>query len=270
MTGPVPGKRGVVYRDAALSRDMELRRPDADAGRPAAGPRLWALPQVRHWLLLGMLLSAAVVALGLTAQLTPGFSAAEFGVDQDLSQHHAPALTAVAMALNLVFGPVAGLALIGAVALYIWLFRGGLVKALAFGLVASSGWVASEFFKIIVARQRPSPALLFDPLAPETGSNSFPSGHVSFAVALGFALYFLARGTRWAKVTAVGAVAMALVVAWSRLYIGVHYPTDVAASFLAASAAAVMVAGLWNVAAPRIANRFRDPSAIPSPAPERN
>ena len=93
MTGPVPVKRGVVHRDAAPSRDMALRRPDA--GRPSAGPRLWALPQVRHWLLLGMLLSAAVVALGLTAQLMPGFSAAEFGVDQDLSQHHAAALSTV-------------------------------------------------------------------------------------------------------------------------------------------------------------------------------
>jgi len=267
MTGPVPVTRAAVNRDAAPSRDASKRRPGT--GGPAAGPRLLALPHVRHWLLLGLLLSAAVVALGSAAQLTPGFSAAEFGVDQDLSQHHAAALTAVAMALNLVFGPVAGLALLGAAALYIWLFRGGVVKALAFGLVAASGWVASEFFKIIVARQRPSPALLFDPLSPETGSNSFPSGHVSFAVALGFALYFLARGTRWAKVTAVGAAAMALVVAWSRLYIGVHYPTDVAASFLAASAAVVMVAGLWNVAAPRIAGWFRAPSAVPSPAPER-
>ncbi len=222
MTGPAP-----VRRDAAPSRDGAQLRPAAV--RPAAGPPLWALPQVRHWLLLGVLLSAAVVALGLTAQLTPGYSATELGVDQDLSQHHVAVLTAVAMALSVVFGPVAGLSLIGAAALYIWLFRGGLVKAVAFGLVATSGWVASEFFKIIVARQRPNPALLFDPLAPETGSDSFPSGHVSFAVALGFALYFLARGTRWAKITAVGAAVLALVVAWSRLYIGVHYPTDVAA-----------------------------------------
>ncbi|WP_237563552.1 phosphatase PAP2 family protein [Arthrobacter sp. H-02-3] len=238
MTGPAP-----VERDTAL-------------GRTAARPQLLALPQVRHWLLLGLLLSAAVLALGLAAQLTPGFSATELGVDQDLSQHHAAALTAVAMILNVVFGPVAGVALIAAVALCIWLFRGGLVKAIAFGLVAVSGWVASEFFKILVARQRPNPALLFDPLAPETGSNSFPSGHVSFAVALGFALYFLARGTRWAKVTAFAAAAMALIVAWSRLYIGVHYPSDVTASFLAASAAVVMLTGLWNVAAPKIADRL--------------
>ena len=72
-----------------------------------------ALPQVRHWLVLGLLLSASVLALGLAAQLTPGMSAAELGVDQDLSLHHVAALTAIAMILNVVFGPVAGLALIG-------------------------------------------------------------------------------------------------------------------------------------------------------------
>ena len=62
---------------------------------------------------------------------------------------------------------------------------------------------------------------------------------------------------------------MALVVAWSRLYIGVHYPTDVAASFLAASAAVVLLAGLWNLAAPRLANRLPALAATRSPAPER-
>jgi membrane-associated phospholipid phosphatase len=228
--------------------------PHDPAGtRPAAGPRFWAIPEARHWLLWGVLLSAAVLALGLAAQLVPGGSAAELGVDQDLSRHHAAVLTGVAMVLNVVFGPAAGVALIAAVALYLWLVRRSLVKAVAFGLVASSGWVASEAFKLIIARQRPNPVLLFDPLAPETGSNSYPSGHVCFAVALGLALYFLARGTRRAKATAAAAAAlMALVVAWSRLYIGVHYPTDVAASFLAASAAVVLLAGLWNRFAPRI------------------
>ena len=107
MTGPVPVKS--VEHDAAQRRTAAVR--------PVAGLRLWVLPQVRHWVLLGVLLSAAVVALGLAAQLTPGFSATELGVDQDLSHHHVAALTAVAMALNVVFGPVAGLALIGAAAL---------------------------------------------------------------------------------------------------------------------------------------------------------
>jgi undecaprenyl-diphosphatase len=144
-----------------------------------------------------------VIGLGLTVQLLPGDTTAELGVDQDISRHHIAALTAVAMGINLVFGPVSGVILIGLIALHFWLVRRDPVKAVAFGLVACSGWVASEAFKLLIGRQRPDPALLFDPLSPETGSNSFPSGHVSFAVALAFAFYFLARGSRWSRVTAI-------------------------------------------------------------------
>jgi undecaprenyl-diphosphatase len=85
--------------------------------------------------------------------------------------------------------------------------------------------------------------------------DSFPSGHVCFAVTLAFALYFLAHGTRGAKVVAIAGAATAVIVAWSRLYIGVHYPTDVAASFLAGSAAVVLLAGFWNRFAPRLLAR---------------
>lgn len=60
-------------------------------------------------------------------------------------------------------------------------------------------------------------------------------------------------------IAAAGA-ALALVVAWSRLYIGVHYPSDVAASFLAASAAVVLLSGLWNRFGPRLVERL--PSAV--------
>ena len=243
------------------SRGQQHAPPTAS---PAVGTRFRALPQPRHWLPVGALLCAAVVMIGLAVQLLPGDTAAELGFDQTLSLHHAAALTAVAMGINLLFGPVAGLLLIAAAALAIWVFRRDLLKAVAFGLTACSGWVASEAFKLIFARQRPNPALLFDPLAPETGSNSFPSGHTCFAVALAFALYFLFRGTRWAKVVAVAGAVMAVVVAWSRLYIGVHYPTDVAASFLAASAAAVLLAGLWNRYAPRLLERLPAATMRPS------
>lgn len=235
--------------------DPSGRHPTAGSV-PAAGPGFYPLPQARHWVLAGVLLGAAVIVLGLTVQLLPGDTAAELGVDQGLSRHHVAVLSAVAMAINLVFGPVAGLALVAVVALYIWLARRDWIKAIAFGLVACSGWVASEAFKLLIARQRPNPALLVDPLSPETGSNSFPSGHVSFAVALAFALFFLARGTRWRRYVATAGAVMALIVAWSRLYVGVHYPSDVAASFLAASAAVVLLTGLWNRFAPRLLDRL--------------
>jgi undecaprenyl-diphosphatase len=220
------------------------------SSRAAGRTRLLALPQAPRWLLLGILLAAAVLILGLTVARTPGSSAGELGVDQNLSLHHVALLTGLAMALNLLFGPVAGLLAIAAVALFLLLARGAPVNAVAFALIAGTGWVASEFFKLLVARERPDAALLFDPLAPESGTDSFPSGHVTFAVTLAFAVYFLARGTRWAKFAAVSGVVVVALVAWSRLYIGVHYPSDVAGSLLAGTAAVVLLAGLWNRFAP--------------------
>jgi len=251
----------------AAETEPEYLMPDTvhdqsfPSDRAAAAPsdartRLLALPQARLWVLWGILLAAAVVVLGVTVAHVPGISTGELGVDQNLSLHHVALLTGVAMALNLLFGPVVGMLLIAVVALFVLLGRRAPVNAAAFGLVAVSGWVASEFFKILVARQRPNPALLFDPLAPETGTDSFPSGHVSFAVTLAFAVYFLARGTRWAKFAAVAGVVAAAVVAWSRLYIGVHYPSDVVGSVLAGSAAVMLLTGCWNWLAPRAWKRL--------------
>jgi membrane-associated phospholipid phosphatase len=261
-TAPCPSLKETMHGPAP--DDDRPKQQSASSARPASGTQFRPLPQLRHWLLVGALLCAAVVALGLTVQLLPGDAAAELAMDQDLSLHHGAALTVVAMGINVLFGPVAGLLLLGVTSLCIWLVRRDPVKALAFILVGSSGWVASEFFKLIFARQRPNPALLFDPLSPETGSNSFPSGHTCFAVALAFALYFLARGTRWAKAVAIAGAVMAVIVAWSRIYVGVHYPTDVAASFLAGSAAVVLLAGLWNRFAPRILKRLPGTAFRPS------
>jgi undecaprenyl-diphosphatase len=66
---------------------------------------------------------------------------------------------------------------------------------------------------------------------------SFPSGHATVAVgfygALTLILAYRLRGfARWAVV--VGGVSLVLLIGFSRLYLGVHYPTDVLAGYLAA------------------------------------
>jgi len=223
-------------------------RPD-DATARHAQPRqtrLAVLPQLPLWGLWVALLSAAVLTLGFVATGIHGFSAGEFTVDQELSRTHDGFLTAVAMTLNYVFSPAGGVAIIALCALFLLIVRKSPVNAIAFGGTAAAGYLSSQFFKAIVERQRPNPALLFDPLAPETGSNSFPSGHVALAVGLAWAFWFLARNTRWSRLAVILGVLVPVVLAWSRLYIGVHYPSDVIASFLASSAAVLLFVGVWN------------------------
>lgn len=224
-----------------------------------AGPKLMTLPAFRHWALGACALSVLAAALGLATRFVPGYSGADLGLVQELGRHHSPVLTFVALALDAMFAPLAGGFIVLMVSLYL-LLRGAVVNAVAFGLVASSGSVASEFFKVVIARPGPDPALFLDPLSLETGSSSFPSGHTCFAITVAVGLYFLARGTRWAKATAAVGAGTALAVALSRVYLGVNYPADVAASFLTAPAAILLLAGLWNRHAPRLLASYLPPA----------
>ena len=82
--------------------------------------------------------------------------------------------------------------------------------------------------KAAVHRIRPLPYFGVDP-----ESFSFPSGHVFFAVSFYGALCLALAGHR--KVSPIVLTFCTLLVgaiAWSRVYLGVHYPTDVAAGFL--------------------------------------
>ncbi len=112
--------------------------------------------------------------------------------------------------------------------------RGWLVTARDVLAPAISAGVAGGLaliIKAIVGRARPQ---LFPPLAPESGP-SFPSGHTLVAIAFyGMCAFLLARPARgWARagVVALG-VLLPLAVAYSRVYLGVHYPTDVIGSMI--------------------------------------
>ena len=159
--------------------------------------RMARLPQLRHWIMLPLLSAALIVAAGLTLASMPALTAADFTVDAALSHDHTPALTGLALFINTVFSPVGGVVMIAALCLFLLFVRRSPVNAVATGAVAAAAWVSSEVFKLLVARHRPDAAALFDPLTPEPGTDSFPSGHTALAVALAIAVFLLARGTRW-------------------------------------------------------------------------
>src|SRR5665647_218568 len=115
-------------------------------------------------------------------------------------------------------------------------------------------WLSSEAFKLVVAEPRPNVHNLSHPLITSDGSGSFPSGHTTFAVSLAIAIYFLARRTKWSKVVFISGLVFAVAVAASRLYLGVHYPSDVLGSFLVAATAVSFFTGLWNRYAVQVLN----------------
>ncbi len=59
-------------------------------------------------------------------------------------------------------------------------------------------------------------------LIPRPGDFSFPSGHTAASFAAVAALVFAGEGKLW-----MSALALAVVIAFSRLYLYVHYPTDI-------------------------------------------
>lgn len=65
---------------------------------------------------------------------------------------------------------------------------------------------------------------------------SFPSGHAMTSMAIAAVLIALTWGSRWVWLTAVLGGVYVLAIAWTRLYLGVHYPSDILAGWLLAIA----------------------------------
>lgn len=109
-------------------------------------------------------------------------------------------------------------------------------------LASLLAWGISHALKRIVARPRPSPAIEgFELFLPPPACGSFPSGHAASSFAFFFAL--ILAGHPWAAYVGV----WALLVSFSRLYLGVHYLSDILGGVLvgAISAAAIWYLGLF-------------------------
>jgi len=183
-------------------------------------------------------LACAVASLLLFAALademlegdTYQFDAA---VRQFVHSHSSARLTAAMQFFTLVGSSllVSIAATSGCVALWVTRRRR---KALFLAITILGGSLLMWVLKASFHRQRPQP--FFDTHLP--ASYSFPSGHALLSFCLfgaGAALLSADQKKRWVRI-AIWTFAVVLVVAigYSRIYLGVHYPSDVLAGYLGA------------------------------------
>ena len=96
-----------------------------------------------------------------------------------------------------------------------------------FAIAALSSTALYQIMKYIFQRPRPNLALRLI----EQGGYSFPSGHsMNCLVSYGILIYLLLRyceNRRLAKLLSFGLGLLTILIGFSRVYVGVHYPTDI-------------------------------------------
>lgn len=179
-----------------------------------------------------ILVGASWVLGGITQDVLAGdpLVAIDRYVAQWLNARTTTGLTQVLLVITQVHGPLGITVLTLATGLY-FLWRHRVYWSLFLALAVPGVALVNVLIKHAVHRPRP-PFALEHVLAP---TYSFPSGHAAVAVAFYgvLALYAVRHAVHWraASAAAVASMGMVVVVGFSRLYLGVHYLSDVLAGF---------------------------------------
>jgi len=106
-------------------------------------------------------------------------------------------------------------------------------EAWIFLMTLAGGAIINNLLKVIIKRPRP---ILISPLINET-TYSFPSGHTMNATVLYlfivFYIFKFLKGNKFRWIYMGSLMCLVILIGVSRIYLGVHYVSDVVAGFLA-------------------------------------
>ena len=175
-------------------------------------------------LLIGIYLPLQVFALlALEVRKNRGGFPWDLSVLQAIHAREQPQLNVFAATLTK-FGQFQGIfPLIAAVALLLFLRRRW--RALAYWIVTQQvSTIINQNVKLVMHRVRPH---LWESFYPHPSDYAFPSGHAMASMTLVAALIILNWGSRWCWLTVIFGSVFAVSIAWTRLYLGVHFPSDI-------------------------------------------
>ena len=241
--------------ESAVKEQVAVTADPVVAQASPTGWRIWLVNLLRHGqdrlaalgLTLGVGLGAALLSLYLFSVLADEVmerdtEQIDYAVLHVLRQAESPSLNWAAWSISLLGAEVLAALMVGLLGVLAWQRRWGSVVGLLLTVVGAQ--MLNNVLKDWFHRTRPAPV---EGLIPAQAF-SFPSGHAMVAAAfylfVGYLAWRLLAG-RWRIICAALLVTVAFLIGLSRLYLGVHYLTDVVAGYIAGFAwtDAVIVAG---------------------------
>ena len=204
-----------------------------------------------HTIAIMLKTSVAIFCLALFIRLTfsvtnsVGVQSFDEGILKWIETLRSPFLNSMMLDVT-ALGGLALTVVLGLLAVAVFLLANDAAAALHLTLTSAGGFYISALTKSIISRPRPS----IIPQLIHASGFSYPSGHSITSAAIYLTMAILAcrhfKSLRSRVVLLVLAGIMIALISFSRLYLGVHYPSDTMSGALIGSAWALLMAALFS------------------------